>query len=232
MITPRDAPHDQPSGESIDPKAALRRAIRAARRARLVEGGSTGREADAATLAEHGMAWLADHERRRGEPVRCVTAYEEMAAEPPIGVLVQALLARGVQVLVPITMADGVLRWRNAEPGRHDNPLAPRVDGADGADESSSSDGSRGSDGSWGSDVLARVDVALIPALALGARGVRLGQGGGYYDRVVPTLRASGRDVPVVGVVYAGEVGRDVPALAHDISVDAAMTPGGLRQVG
>ncbi|MGB5951177.1 MAG: hypothetical protein WBG57_01545, partial [Ornithinimicrobium sp.] len=115
---------EQDTGDTVvNAKAAARRAIRAARRERLSRSGAAGRAADAAALAEHGMAWLADRERQLGRSVTCVTAYEEMATEPPMTDFIHALTARGITVLVPVTLPEGVLSWRAADPERRDNPM-------------------------------------------------------------------------------------------------------------
>ena len=53
-------------------------------------------------------------------------------------------------------------------------------------------------------------DLLLVPLLAATLDGVRLGQGGGYYDRTLAALRAKG---PVTAVGLAWEVQiADVPA--------------------
>lgn len=218
-------------GEVARRKADARKAVRAARRQQVAAGGAEARAADAAALARHGMAWLAEHERRTATRVRCVTAYEEMSSEPPVARFVQALLDRGIQVLVPITLADGVLGWRAADLDRHDNPMTAQPDpmAARRSEHPAQTDEPTPS---RGDEALADVDIAFIPALALGPDGTRLGQGGGYYDRTIPALRALRPEVPVLAVVYGAEVGRDVPALDHDIRVDAALTPGGSAEVG
>ncbi len=217
-------------GEVATRKADARRAVRAARRQQVAAGGAEARAADAAALARHGMAWLAEHERRAATKVRCVTAYEEMSSEPPVAGFVQAMVDRGIQVLVPITLADGVLAWRATDVDRHDNPMAAQPDPtpARGGDHPAETDEPAPS---HGDQALADVDIAFIPALALGPDGTRLGQGGGYYDRAIPALRAMRPEVPVLAVVYSSEVGREVPALDHDIRVDAALTPGGLKEL-
>ena len=40
-------------------------------------------------------------------------------------------------------------------------------------------------------EALAAVDVAFVPALAVSRQGVRLGQGGGYYDSTLPRASAA-----------------------------------------
>ena len=49
-------------------------------------------------------------------------------------------------------------------------------------------------------------DVRLVPALAFDADGHRLGQGGGYYDRLIPLLSAQQLEEQSIGVVFADEI--------------------------
>jgi 5-formyltetrahydrofolate cyclo-ligase len=66
----------------------------------------------------------------------------------------------------------------------------------------------------------------LVPGLAVDRRGVRLGRGGGSYDRVL--ARLVGRAFTCV-LLHDGEVlDLPVPRDRHDVPVDAAATPSGL----
>jgi 5-formyltetrahydrofolate cyclo-ligase len=67
--------------------------------------------------------------------------------------------------------------------------------------------------------------VVLVPGLAVSVDGVRLGRGGGSYDRAL--ARVPGGTFTCV-LLYDDEVGRDVPAEPHDRRVLAAATPGGV----
>ncbi|MDU0348423.1 5-formyltetrahydrofolate cyclo-ligase [Actinomyces sp. MRS3W] len=70
---------------------------------------------------------------------------------------------------------------------------------------------------------VADAEALIIPALAVDRSGHRLGQGGGWYDRVLP-LRAA--DTPVFAVVHDDElVAGPLPTEAHDARVDAVITP-------
>lgn len=64
---------------------------------------------------------------------------------------------------------------------------------------------------------LDSIDVVLVPALAIDPDGYRLGQGGGFYDRALPQLRAWKH-----GVVYPYErMEHDLPREPWDIPVDS-----------
>jgi 5-formyltetrahydrofolate cyclo-ligase len=68
---------------------------------------------------------------------------------------------------------------------------------------------------------LPAIDVVIVPALRIDRDGFRLGQGGGFYDRALPTM--SGWKI---ALVHSGEVTSEVlPREDHDIAVDAAATP-------
>lgn len=68
--------------------------------------------------------------------------------------------------------------------------------------------------------------LVLAPLLAFDHRGGRLGYGGGYYDRTIAALRASG-EVVVVGLAYSAQRLNRVPAAAHDMRLDWIVTEHG-----
>ena len=80
-----------------------------------------------------------------------------------------------------------------------------------------------------GVDAIASAEIVLVPALAIDATGARLGRGGGSYDRALARVRA---DVPVIALLYSGELVPLLPAEPHDRPVTAALTPAGLVHVG
>ncbi len=63
----------------------------------------------------------------------------------------------------------------------------------------------------------------LVPLLAFDRQGVRLGYGGGFYDRTLAALRAAG-PVVAVGVAYAGQEVDALPAEPHDERLDWVIT--------
>ena len=67
------------------------------------------------------------------------------------------------------------------------------------------------------------MDVAIVPTLAVDEQGRRLGYGGGYYDRYLPKTRAY-----LAGVCHDAALHDSLPAQAHDVKMDAVITPSGL----
>lgn len=66
------------------------------------------------------------------------------------------------------------------------------------------------------------VDCVLVPGVAFDAAGRRLGYGGGFYDRLLPQLRAG---VARIAGAFDVQIADEVPAGAHDVAVDAIVTP-------
>lgn len=64
------------------------------------------------------------------------------------------------------------------------------------------------------------IDAVIVPALAVDHSGIRMGQGGGSYDRTLPRL-----DAWKVALVYEDELLASLPHESHDIPVDAVATP-------
>ncbi|MFL7794941.1 MAG: 5-formyltetrahydrofolate cyclo-ligase [Anaerolineae bacterium] len=64
------------------------------------------------------------------------------------------------------------------------------------------------------------IDVVLVPGLAFDRRGGRLGFGGGYYDRFLPTTPAQR-----VGIAFGKCLADEIPCGAHDQRMDWVATP-------
>lgn len=69
-------------------------------------------------------------------------------------------------------------------------------------------------------------DIILVPGVAFDTKGMRLGQGGGYYDRLLarPEYAKSLR----IGYAYAFQIVDAVPARAWDVPMHALCTEEGL----
>lgn len=145
---------------------------------------------------------------------RSVAAYVSVGREPGTGPLIEALSEVGVEVLLPLLQPDGALDW-----ARYDGPRA-LVPAARGLLEPVGEP--------LGPGALSSIDAVLVPGLAVDRSGVRLGRGGGSYDRVLAGV--AGRAFTCV-LLHDGEVlDMPVPKEPHDVPVAAAATPSALHR--
>jgi len=165
---------------------------------------------------------LAGHARELSElgHARTVAAYVSVGSEPGTLALLDALRARGVRVLLPALLPDNDLDW--AEYAGPDSLVRVRHGGKMALLEPA---GER-----LGPEAVERADTVLLPGLAVDARGMRLGRGGGSYDRVLARLERAGADPALVVLLYDTEVVERVPEEAHDRPVHAVVTPSGVRR--
>ena len=199
------APVEDRAGPTADQVAASKTALRDRlltdrRRLSLLEVGEA-----AWAIAEH---LLASAEVRRSATV---AAYVSVGNEPGTGPLLELLVAAGRRVILPVLRPDDDLDWavhtgalQRAGRGLLE-PAGPRL----------------------GPEAVATADAVLTPGLAVDPGGMRLGRGGGSYDR------ALGR-VPVgtftCALLYDGELVDRVPADRHDRPVTAVATPSGVTR--
>lgn len=138
-----------------------------------------------------------------------IAAYYSIGTEPDTHGLIFALWKRGSYVVLPVLRPDGDLDWASYE---GPDSLAP---------------GPRGllepTEPVRGPATVARADVVLVPALAVDARGYRLGRGGGSYDRALARV---GGQVPTIALLYDDELLPTVPTEPHDQRVRLAARPG------
>ncbi|MFE6690273.1 5-formyltetrahydrofolate cyclo-ligase [Streptomyces sp. NPDC057743] len=145
-----------------------------------------------------------------------VAAYVSIGGEPDTLALLDALRAAGVRVLLPVLLPDNDLDWAVYEGAEHlvpagwglREPAGPRLT----------------------PQAVTEADVVLLPGLAVDRTGLRLGRGGGSYDRVLARLERSGRRASLVVLLYDDEVVEHVPAERHDRRVHAAVTPSGVHR--
>lgn len=144
-----------------------------------------------------------------------VACYWSTGSEPETHGLVFALWKHGATVILPVLRDDDDLDW-----AVYDGPdtLAP---------------GRRGImepvDTRRGVEAIRTAALVIVPALAVDRdTGVRLGRGGGSYDRALARV---GPNVPTVALLHDGELVEDVPHEPHDRPVRYAMTPSGLTSL-
>lgn len=179
-------------------KTALRDQMLAARsRLRLAEIGDAAR-----SIAER-VSDLPEVRR-----AATVAAYVSIGTEPGTGALIESLHRSGRRVLLPVLLPDNDLDW-----AAYDGEQSLRPAGRGLLEPA----GER-----LGREAIATADVVLLPGVAVGLDGTRLGRGGGSYDRALARL-SDGSFAAVL--LYADEVVVGVPSEAHDRRVHAAVTP-------
>ena len=148
---------------------------------------------------------------RRIEPAT-IAAYVPVGPEPGGPGLPRLLLdalTPGGRLLLPVLRPDNDLDWAvftgvlSDGPRGLREPPGPRL----------------------GPDAIRSAALVLVPALAVGDSGIRMGRGGGSYDRALARLPNPG---PLtVALLHDGEAVADVPAEPHDRAVQGVITPTG-----
>lgn len=183
-------------------KAALRRRMRARREAlATTEAGER--------LAE--LAWRALLEQAGADGA--VAGYWPIHHEIDPRPLMKRLADHGVTLALPVVTARNqplmFRRWRPGDPlikGAFGVPVPPE------------------------DAPTLRPAVVLVPLLAFSRAGHRLGYGGGFYDRTLADLRASGR-VLAVGLAHAEQELEELPVTPDDMPLDMIATNRAIHQM-
>jgi len=133
-----------------------------------------------------------------------------MPAEPGTSALIDLLRQRDIHVLLPRVSGEA-LDW------------IP-VNGS--TEFSESSLGILEPVGSPHAEALRECDAIVMPALAISRTGIRVGQGGGFYDRALQGVPSHADGGPLrIALIFDDELLDDVPHEPHDSRVDAVVTP-------
>jgi 5-formyltetrahydrofolate cyclo-ligase len=188
----------------------------AARKIALRDQLSTTRGRRSLLEVSEGARALAEHLLASPELHRAATvaAYVSIGTEPGTGPLLDGLVERGRRVILPVVLPDLDLDWavytgpEQLERARRGllEPVGPRL----------------------GTDAVATADVVLTPGLAVDRAGMRLGQGGGCYDRALGRVPVG---TFVCTLLYDGELLDEIPSAPHDRPVTAVVTPSGLTRL-
>jgi 5-formyltetrahydrofolate cyclo-ligase len=140
-----------------------------------------------------------------------ITGYHATATEPDLHDLLLAARDSGATVLLP-RVHGTELQWVTwttmttfqSGPLGFEEPAGQPVDAA----------------------LVTRSSMMFIPALAVDHTGRRLGQGGGFFDRLLARIPHQTAGGPLrVAVVFDTELIAEVPGESHDQHVDAVLTP-------
>jgi 5-formyltetrahydrofolate cyclo-ligase len=143
---------------------------------------------------------------------RSVACYLSTPTEPDTRPFLNWAHKEGLRVLLPISREDGLLDWTTG----------------DGESETEGLFGMPEAVGELlGPIAINDVDLILVPAAAVDAKGMRMGWGRGYFDK---TLGSMEKCPPVYAVLFDGEIVDEVPRERHDQPVDGAVTPARIVQ--
>ncbi len=182
--------------KNLDDKPELRQRMIAARRALAP---AVKAQADA-RIAARLSRWIEQHQ------VRVLGAYLPMPGEPDLSRLYPQLLARGIVLAMPVVLERhhplAFVRWQPGDALARDASGTPAP-------------AARGE--------YLQPQAVLAPCIGFTDERLRLGFGGGYFDRTLalsPRPRAVGIAYAFSRVAFAAE--------QHDIPLDVIMTEDGL----
>lgn len=142
-----------------------------------------------------------------------VAAYVSVGREPGTGPLLEGLVGLGKRVILPVLLPDNDLDWA----------VYTGPDSLVGASRGLLEPGTP----PLGLDAVATADAVLVPGLAVDRTGLRMGRGGGSYDRALAR-------VPVgtftCVLLNSEEVLPRVPSAPHDRRVTAVATELGIAR--
>ena len=157
------------------------------------------RESEAIARALKASAWFRE--------AKTVFVYVALPTEPDTSAILRAALMAGKTVLAPKCLARPEML---ALPIREETVLAP---GAFGVPEPPLPADLSG---------LPSPDLAVVPCVAAAKNGARLGHGGGYYDAFL-----SAHPCRRVCLCFSETLADNLPVQAHDVPMDAVVTPEG-----
>ncbi len=149
-------------------------------------------------LVENFLKFLSEKGFQIGKELTCFI-YLSYSSEAPTLSLIDELKARGVRVLCP--RVDG--EYMQAVPFGKDFTLSDK-----------------GILEPTGEAFCGKIDIAVVPLLAVDKFGKRLGYGGGYYDRFL----TAHKETLAVGYCYDFQIVESVPCEEHDIPLDGVVS--------
>lgn len=147
-------------------------------------------------IGEQVDIWLTTH------PIRSLGVYWPIRAEPDLRAWYAAWSRRGIQLALPVVIDKDMplqfLTWAEDSQLNKDSMgvMVPHADSP-----------------------TVRPDAILTPCVGYNRDRIRLGYGGGFYDR---TLATTPRPI-ALGIAYSATLS-DFTAEAHDIALDAIVT--------
>jgi len=143
---------------------------------------------------------------------RRVLLYSALPDEADVGALIDDLLGRGREVLLPVSDTE----TRRIKVVSVSDPARELRDGAYGILEPL---------GGMPLEDPGAIDFVIVPGRAFDSGCRRLGRGKGYYDGFLSRLRPFGAGGPMkLGVAFSCQLAESVPTVPRDVSMDAVAT--------
>jgi 5-formyltetrahydrofolate cyclo-ligase len=177
-------------------KAALRGAA-ITRRDTLT---SAERERASASISERAIAIVED------SGARVIAAYMPIWSEVDVRPVISWAHDNGLTVVLPAVIDKTTIAFRRHEEG---GPL---------------DEGRFGTQAPPAHAEIVRPDLIVSPTIAFDRTGMRLGYGGGFYDRAFAKLREGGEPPILVGLAFAAQEVPAIPAERHDVRMDWIVT--------
>ncbi len=138
------------------------------------------------------------------EKAEKIMVYVSVKGEPDTLKLIEKLIESGKKVYAPRIEDENIVPFRlkntaELEPGLYKIPQPPP--GEKVAPEN--------------------IDLVVVPGLCFTSTGLRLGRGGGYYDRFLVRLP---EETATVGLCYSFGIEESLPCERHDIKVKKVIT--------
>jgi 5-formyltetrahydrofolate cyclo-ligase len=135
-----------------------------------------------------------------GQNVKCIAMFQSLKSEPPTDYAIDQLLKQGYQVIVPKSWTE--IEFKDIKT----NEPVP----------------------------LKQAGIVFVPAVALAQKSAtkpspsteqlsftRLGRGGGWYDRILPTIAPGTKKI---GLIWKQDLFYSIPTESHDVKLDEVIT--------
>lgn len=199
-----------PSNSSqADPLAAARRALRAPLRAQR-----RGVPPPQRALAARRLARNVDREFRLRAGLR-IAVYAALPEEMDTGPLIELARRRGCRIFLPrINRRTNRIRFFETLAGGRETLNHLGISEPHGTQTIGAK----------------RLELVFMPLVGFDVQGMRLGMGGGFYDRTFAfrNVHAVWRRPRLVGVAYSFQQLPSIASAAHDVRLDAVVTEQGV----
>ncbi len=146
------------------------------------------------------------------EKISKIAVYISVGSEFPTHELIQALLGQGYNLYAPAVEGDTVMNFYPYGDGA-DLECGPVASIPQPRDRRQAVD-------------PGELDLVFLPVVGYSRKGERLGQGGGYYDRLLgqSLARAPTRFPDLIGLAFSAQECAQIPAQSHDVLLNGVCT--------